>query len=358
MWPSQRVVDLLEVEHPIIQSPMAGSNDVEMALAASRAGGLGSLPCALLTVTQMRSQVEEFRQGSDRPFNMNFFCHAMPDVDLEREQRWRDALRPYYDELDLDADAVAPAGMRRPFDDAVCAEVEALRPPIVSFHFGLPAKPLLDRVKAAGCRVLSSATTVAEARWLEERGVDAIIAQGCEAGGHRGVFLDCDVASQPGTFALVPQVADAVSLPVIAAGGIGDARGVAAAFALGAEGVQIGTALLRSPESRISDLQRTLMATAGDNSTQLTRLFSGRPARGLVNRLMRDLGPLAPVAPEFPLAGVALQPLKAAAEQDGRTDFSQLWAGQAVGLARPESTEAILRNLSNASLRRLSAPRV
>ncbi|MEQ8651241.1 MAG: nitronate monooxygenase family protein [Kiloniellales bacterium] len=353
MWPSRRVSDLLGVEHPIIQAPMAGSCGVEMALAASRAGGLGSLPCALLNSDQIRDQVETLRQASDRPFNLNFFCHEMPDANRTREKQWRDALRPYYAELGLDPDTSVGGAFRRPFDEAACVLLEELRPPVVSFHFGLPPQALLARVKAAGCRVLSSATTVAEARWLEERGVDAIIAQGCEAGGHRGMFLKDDIASQPGTFALVPQVVDAVSVPVIAAGGIADDRGVAAAFALGGEGVQIGTALLRTPESKVTPLHRALMETAGDDSSMLTRLFSGRPARGLANRLMRELGPMASVAPDFPLAGTALQPLKTEAEKQGRTDFSPLWAGQAVALAKAEGTETVIRALSAASQARL-----
>ncbi len=353
MWPSQRLVDLLGVEHPIIQAPMAGTSDAQMALAASRAGALGSLPCAMLSVEQMRSQVDIIRQGSNKPFNMNFFCHALPKPDPEREQRWIAALRPYYEELGLDPDSIAAGSLRRPFEEAACALLEALKPKVVSFHFGLPPQPLLDRVKAVGCRVLCSATTVAEARWLEQQGVDAIIAQGCEAGGHRGVFLDLEVASQPGTFTLVPQVVDAVSVPVIAAGGIGDARGVAAAFALGAEGVQIGTAFLLTPESKDSALKQAILKGAGDASTALTTLFSGRPARGVINRLMRELGPLASVAPDFPLAGTALQPLKAAAEKQGRTDFSPLWAGQAVGMAQSEGTESFLRRLADESLARL-----
>lgn len=353
MWPSQRVIELLGVEHPVIQAPMAGAGDAAMALAASRAGALGSLPCGMLSVQQMRSQVEVFRQSSNQPLNMNFFCHTMPEADPEREQRWIAALRPYYEELGLDVGAIEAAPLRRPFDEAACALLEDLKPAVVSFHFGLPPQPLLDRVKAVGCRILSSATTVAEARWLEQQGVDAIIAQGYEAGGHRGVFLDLEIASQPGTFALVPQVADAVSVPVIAAGGIADSRGVAAAFALGAEGVQIGTALLLTPESKDPALKQAILKTAGDASTMLTTLFSGRPARGVVNRLMRELGPMAPEALEFPLASSALQPLKRAAEKNGSTDFTHLWAGQAVALARAEGTEILIRQLCAQSLLRL-----
>ncbi len=350
MWPSRRVIDLLEVEHPIIQAPMAGANDVVMALAAARAGALGSLPCAMLSSDQARSQIETFRRESDRPFNVNFFCHAMPTVDPAETGRWKQALQPYYEEYGLDPDALPEASLRRPFDEAACELVEDLKPAIVSFHFGLPEKALLARVKASGSKVLASATTVAEAEWLEARDVDAIIAQGCEAGGHRGIFLREDIATQPGTFVLVPQVVDAVSVPVIAAGGIADARGVGAAFALGAEGVQVGTALLRTEESKVSCLHRAALEGAESDSTSLTRLFSGRPARGIMNRLMSDLGPMAEAAPHFPLAGTALLPLKKAAEAKGLTDFSQLWAGQGVALAKPGGTEVFLRALATDSL--------
>jgi nitronate monooxygenase len=262
-------------------------------------------------------------------------------------------LAAYYEELGLDASAEAEAVNRTPFDEAACEIVEELKPEVVSFHFGLPEKPLLGRVKAAGCRVLGSATTVEEARWLENNGCDAIIAQGNEAGGHRGMFLTEDIATQAGTFALVPQVVDAVKIPVIATGGIADGRGVAAAFALGAAGAQIGTAYLFTPESLISDLHRTALDAARDDSTALTNLFSGRPARGLINRIMREIGPLSDLAPAFPTAGGALAPLKAAAEDRGASDFSSLWSGQAAGLCHEIGAGDLTRQLAEDAARRL-----
>ncbi len=354
MWPSRKLTSLLGVEHPIVQAPMAGSNDATMALAVSRAGALGSIPCAMLSVDAARTEVQRFRQGSDRPLNLNFFCHSLPEEDGARLTAWTRALAPYYAEHGLEPPEVSGAGLREPFDESYCALVEELAPEVVSFHFGLPDAALLDRVKARGCRVLASATTAREARWLEERGADAIIAQGCEAGGHRGIFLDEAVERQPGTFALVPQVADAVSLPVIAAGGIADERGILAAFALGADGVQIGTAFLRTPESKASALHKARLAEAADDSSVLTTLFTGRPARSLVNRLIRDLGPRSPLAPAFPLAGGALAPLRKEAEGRGQDDFSPLWAGQAVALAREEGTEEVIRRLVEKSLAGLS----
>src|SRR6185295_4718101 len=257
MWPDRRILDLFGIEHPIIQAPMAGAQGSAMAIAVSEAGGLGSMPCALLTPEQARGELQIIKQRTGKPYNVNFFCHQPPAADPAREAKWVERLAPYRRELGVEQ-ATIPM-VRPPFDDAFCALVEEFRPPVVSFHFGLPDKSLLDRVKATGARVIASATTVAEARWLETHGVDAIIAQGAEAGGHRGIFLSEDIASQPGTFALVPQVVDAVRVPVIAAGGSGDARGIAASFMLGASAVQIGTAYLLTPEATISPIHRAAL---------------------------------------------------------------------------------------------------
>ncbi len=345
MQGSRRLTDLLGIELPIVQAPMAGAMDAEMVIAASEAGGLGSLPCAMLTAETMRAQLRIIRQRTAKPINVNFFCHTPPVVDAEREARWKSRLAGYYRELGLDPAAPTPPSSRAPFDDATCGVVEELRPEVVSFHFGLPERRLLDRVKAIGAKVLSSATTVAEARWLEEHGCDAVIAQGSEAGGHRGVFLGSEISTQPGTLALVPQVVDAVKVPVIAAGGIADARGVAAALVLGAAGVQVGTAYLFTPEAKVSALHRAALKSARDDMTALTNVFTGRPARGIVNRIMREAGPMASEAPAFPLAGGALAPLKAKAEAQGSGDFSSLWSGQAAALGREMPAGELTRSL-------------
>lgn len=352
--------DLLGTELPIIQAPMAGVQGSDLALAVSNAGGLGSLPCAMLGPGALRSELEALRAGTDKPFNVNFFAHTSPVPSDAREQAWREALSPYYSAFGIDPQTIPAGGGRTPFSAEAAALVEEFRPAVVSFHFGLPAADLLARVKATGAQVMSSATTVAEARWLAAHGADVIIAQGYEAGGHRGMFLDDDLSRQPGTFALVPQVVDAVDLPVIAAGGIADGRGIAAALALGAAGVQIGTAYLATSEATISDLHRTALAEASDDASQITNLFSGKPARGLSTRVMREIGPLSDDTPPFPTAGGALAPLKKAAEANGKTDFSSLWAGQAAALARPGDAGEVTRRLvaeAGAHLTRLSRGR-
>lgn len=334
MWPDRRLLDVFEIEHPIVLAPMAGAMDADLVIEVSEAGGLGSLPVATLSEQKMRDEIAKIRSRTGKPFNLNFFCHTPPALNNEREARWRDRLAPYYRELGIDPAAPVPSSNRTPFDAALCAAVEELKPPVVSFHFGLPEASLLRRVKDAGSLVLSSATTADEARWLEDRGVDAVIAQGSEAGGHRGIFLSDDIATQVGTFALVPQIVDAVRIPVIAAGAIADARGIAAALMLGAAGVQVGTSYLFTPEAKISAPHRAALKSSKSDSTALTNLMTGRPARGIVNRVMRDLGPISDLAPEFPLAAGALAPLRAKAEAQGSGDFSPLWSGQAASLGR------------------------
>jgi nitronate monooxygenase len=330
---------------PLIQAPMAGAQGPELAIAACRAGGLGSLPAAMLTPERLREQIEAVRRETSAPFNVNFFCHAEPAPNPEVERRWRDRLAPFYAELGVDPSAVPAGSTRAPFGEPLCVVIEETRPAVVSFHFGLPDATLLSRVKATGALILSSATTVAEARWLEQNGADAIIAQGREAGGHRGMFLSDDIDAQPGLISLLPQVRDAVRVPVVAAGGLSDGRGIAAAFALGADAVQIGTAYLRTPEATISPLHRAALASARDDATRLTNLFTGRPARGLVNRFVTEVGPMCADAPQFPLAAGAAAPLRTAAEKLGSGDFSPLWAGEAAALARDEGAEALTRRL-------------
>jgi nitronate monooxygenase len=357
MWPDRRLIDLFKIEYPIVLAPMAGAMDFELAAAVAHGGGLASLPAAMLTPEKLNSEVEKFRERTDKPLNLNFFCHTSPVPNNAREHAWREQLKPYYDEFSIDPAAPIPTSNRAPFDAAFCAVVEELRPAVVSFHFGLPEAALLRRMKAAGCIVLGSATTAAEARFLEQRGADAVIAQGVEAGGHRGIFLSDNLVGQAGSFALIPQVADAVKVPVIAAGAVSDARGIAAAFVLGAAGVQVGSAYLHCPESKISAPHRAALKNVADDGTVLTNVISGRPARGILNRLIREVGPISPLAPEFPLATGAIVPLRAKAEAAGSGDFSPMWAGQAAALGRAMPARELTQTLAaeaQALLRRMA----
>ena len=322
------IADLLGVRLPLIQAPMAGVQDAELALAVSAAGALGSLPCAMLGRDVLRQELQRIRAQAGAVVNINFFCHRPSAVDPQRDAQWRERLAPHYLRWNLDPAMPWPPAARAPFDAQVADLLTEFQPPVVSFHFGLPAPDLLARIRGWGGRILSSATTVAEGVWLQDHGVDAVIAQGLEAGGHRAMFLSDDLDTQLGTLALVPQLVRALRVPVIAAGGVADASGVAAAMALGASGVQVGTAYLLCPEARTSALHRAALRDAAPPHTALTNLFTGRPARGIVNRLMRELGPLNPVAPAFPLASAGIGPLRGAAEAAGNTDFTPLWSGQ------------------------------
>ena len=348
------IQELFGIELPIVQAPMAGVQDSALAIAVSDAGGLGSLPCAMLDPAGIRRELATIRAQTAKPFNVNFFCHNLPQINEEREAQWRAILAPYFSELGVEMDA-APIGSgpstairagRSPFDASAVAILREFEPPVVSFHFGLPAAELLAPLREWGAKILSSATTVDEARWLEARGVDAIIAQGLEAGGHRGLFLTGDLSTQVGTMALVPQVVRAVNVPVIAAGGIADASGVRAAIALGAAGVQVGTAYLLCPEATTSAIHRAALQTDAARLTALTNVFTGRPARAIMNRIVRELGPINSAAPAFPLAASAVAPLRAKAESLGSREFSPLWAGQNAGGCREIPAAALTRELA------------
>jgi len=350
---SPRTAALLQrlgISLPILQAPMAGVQDHRLAVAVSEAGGLGAVPAAMLSLDALRGELQALRAATKRPFNVNFFCHVPPTPDAQREADWRQVLAPYHAEAGIDPAAIPAGAGRQPFSADAWAAVEPFAPPVLSFHFGLPEPELVERVKRSGAFVLASATTVDEARWLEVHGADAVIAQGLEAGGHRGHFLDVDPATaltrQMGTFALLPQVAAAVRVPVIAAGGIADAEGVAAALALGAAAVQVGTAYLLCPEATTTAIHRAALASEAARHTALTTLFTGRPARGIVNRLMRELGPMNPAAPAFPLATSAIAPLRQWAEARGSGDFSPLWAGQNTRGCRALPAGGLTRSLA------------
>ncbi len=319
---------LLGIPLPVIQAPMAGVQGSALAIAVCNAGALGSLPCAMLGPDALRGELAAIKSQTSAPFNVNFFCHTPPVANAEREAAWRAALLPYYRAFGLNPVDIADGPQRAPFGHDAADVLAEFTPAVVSFHFGLPSPELLARVRAMGSKIIASATTLDEALWLESQGVDAIIAQGVEAGGHRGMFLTEDVATQRGTFTLLPQVVRAVNVPVIAAGGIADSRGVAAAMALGAAGVQVGTAYLLCPEATTSAVHRAALRGERAEHTALTNLFSGRPARGIMNRLMQELGPLSDLPPAFPLAAAAIAPLRRIAESRGDGGFSPLWSGE------------------------------
>lgn len=345
IWPSAPTLDALGLDIPIVQAPMAGAGSVALTQAVQAAGALGSLPCATLNPTEIEAHLNTLKTSSEAPFNVNFFTHSETPDSPNAQAHWRSTLSDEYKKWNINPSNQIPSAPREAFNNTHCELIERYPPAVVSFHFGLPTADLVNRVKAAGSQVWSSATTVEEARWLEDHGADAIIAQGVEAGGHRGLFLNPSdgtpithdkidlIAHQVGTFSLVPQVVDAVTVPVIAAGGIADGRGVAAAIALGASAVQIGTAFLFSQEATITPMHRQALLHGSAEKTILTNVFTGKPARSAVNHLVQQHGPMSHDVPSFPTAATALAPLKAAAESKEKPDYSSLWSGQSAQLA-------------------------
>jgi nitronate monooxygenase len=354
IWPDRRLLDLFGIELPIVAAPMANFAGVHLAIAVAEAGGLGWLPCAALDADKISDIAAVFRSRSNKPLAINFFCHETEAPDLERDQAWLKRIAPYFAELGVEPPSLPLPPGHPPFGEGQCAAIEETKPDIVSFHFGLPTPDLLARVKATGAKIVSSTTSLREALWLAERGVDAIIAQGAEAGGHRAMFLETDVSTQAGTFALVRAIAAAVKVPVIAAGAIADGHGVAGSLALGASAAQIGTAYLTCPESTISLLHRQALADPA-RETAITNVLTGKPARGVMNRFMREQGPIDRAAPVFPFARPAIAPLRAKAEAQGSTDFSPLWSGQAATLPEPMSAAELTRKLADGALAQLKA---
>ena len=338
--------DLLTIEHPLIQAPMAGAQNHLLAAAVCGAGGLGSIPAGMLDAQALERELSAIEALTDRPYNVNFFCHQTPTADPAHIAAWHQLLAPYFAEFGVDPAQIPSGATRQPFDATMAAVLEQHRPALVSFHFGLPTPELLKHARASGAKIAASATTLEEGLWLQEHGVDAVIAQGLEAGGHRGIFLGEELTTQLGTFALLPQLVEALHVPVIAAGGIADARGVAAAQALGAAGVQVGTAYLLCPESLTKPLHRAALKSERARHTALTTLFTGRPARSIVNRIMRELGPLPHGVPAFPLAGNAISALRAKTESLDLDHCTPLWAGQNASGCREVPAAELTRELA------------
>jgi nitronate monooxygenase len=323
-----KIKALLGTELPIIQAPMAGVQDSALTIAVCQAGGLGSLPCGMLSIDAIVSELKVINASINTAYNLNFFCHQMPDYDEKQHHIWQETLEPYFDEFGLTCESLPNSANRTPFNHDIADAIEPFKPEFISFHFGLPEKSLIDRIKAWGSRVVSTATTLEEAIWLDANGVDGIIAQGLEAGGHRGMFLSRDITTQMGLSALLPQIVNKVSVPVIGAGGIGDANGVKSAFTLGADAAQVGTAYLLCDEAKTSQVHREALISEQSVHTALTNVFTGKPARGIVNRVMADLDYMSHLAPSFPHASIELTQLRAYAEATGSGEFSPLWSGQ------------------------------
>jgi nitronate monooxygenase len=340
------IKDLLGTELPIIQSPMAGVQDSALVIAVCKAGALGSLPCGMLSIEKMVNEIRLIKEATDKPYNLNFFCHEMPNYDEQRQLAWQVRLAPYFAELGVKVENLPNSANRMPFNHDIADAIEPFSPEFISFHFGLPDKKLLARIRQWGTKIVSSATTVEEAMWLESNGIDGIIAQGLEAGGHRGMFLSDDISTQMGMSSLVPQIADKVKIPVVAAGGIGDSRGVQAALLLGASAVQVGTAYLLCAEAKTSQLHRSAIKNAKSEHTALTNVFSGRPARGIVNRAMKELGYINSLAPVFPYAAIEMTQLRAHTEKLNSDSFSPLWCGQNSSVCQEISAKELTLRLA------------
>lgn len=347
---SNPLLSLLNIQLPILQSPMVGVSTPRLAAAVSSAGGLGSIGIGASNVEQARAMIRETAALTDKPFNVNLFCHAPAIHDSARETQWLNVLAPFFAEFD----AVAPAALREIYtsfveDPDMLQMLLEEKPAVVSFHFGLPPQSAIDALKDAGIILLCSVTNLAEAQLAEHAGVHALVAQGYEAGGHRGVF-DPQQDTEMGTFALVRVLTSACKLPVIAAGGIMDGTGIKAVMQLGASAAQLGTAFILCPESSANRAYREALKGSRAHQTKVTSVISGRPARGMVNRNFTLLATAATALPDYPLTYDANKALNAAATAHANTDFAVQWAGQGAPLAR-ELPAAALVNLLVAEMK-------
>ena len=343
MWPQNQLSDLLGVKHPIIQAPMAGSTTVELVAAVSNAGGIGSMGYSETPTDQIMEDARRIRKLTGKPFNLNFFAHDTPANDPEVVESTRQRLKPFYAEAGL---SEIPRDVSKPlltFTEERLEMLLEIKPPIVSFHFGLPDDLAVSALKEAGCKIICSATTVSEAVTLEQSRVDVVIAQGWEAGGHRGSFEVYHDDHGVGTLALVPQIVDAVNIPVVAAGGIADGRGIAAAFMLGASGVQMGTAFLSCPEANVSEEHLEAIRNATAEDTRLTRAFSGRPARARKNPYIESMAMERSLLPDFPTMYALSEPLRASSNKD--LDYRFLLYGQAAALNREMPAAELITTL-------------
>jgi nitronate monooxygenase len=343
---SNSLLSLFNIELPIIQSPMVGVSTPKLAAAVSNAGGLGSIGIGASNVEQARAMLRETAALTDKPFNVNLFCHAPAIHDAAREAQWLKFLAPLFAEFD----AAAPTALREIYtsfveDTGMLHMLLEEKPAVVSFHFGLPAQPAIDALKDAGIVLLCSVTSLAEAQIAELAGVHALVAQGYEAGGHRGVF-DPQQDSEMGTLALVRVLTEACGLPVIAAGGIMDGAGIKAVMQLGASAAQLGTAFILCPESSANAAYREALKSPRAHLTRVTSVISGRPARGMVNRNFTSLEVNAPAMPDYPIAYDANKALNAAAAARANSEFAVQWAGQGAPLVREMPAAALVKLLA------------
>ena len=338
-----RVTAALGIEHPILQAPMAGGPTTTALVAAvSSAGGLGSLGAAYLSPEKLREQVREIRTLTDRPFNVNLFVPSAFEVDNEGIERANALLVPYREELGIQFPAIPSSSFEEDFDDQLEVVIEE-RVPVFSFTFGSLSPEIVGRLKDGGAKVAGTATTVREGLRLEGDGVDIVVAQGSESGGHRGTFLGDFGDALIGTMALVPQMVDALAVPVVAAGGIMDGRGLAAALVLGAGAAQMGTAFLACEESGAHPEFKRAVLQAAEDETEVTRAFSGRPARGIKNRFLTEVGANEEALAPFPVQNALTRDVRAAAQEQDRPEFMSLWAGQAARLARRAAAADLVR---------------
>jgi nitronate monooxygenase len=344
MWNRNKFTDRLNLKWPILQAPMGWLSTPALASAVSNAGGLGGLGMWGFSAEDAERRIAGFQQLSGGSLNVNYPLWPEPSITPEMSEPMRARLQPHFDSNGLGT-VPQPRGTASEVSDEHLAMLIRAKPQMVSFHFGLPPAKVISAIKGAGIFIISSATTVAEARILEERGVDAIIAQGLEAGGHRGTFTGVDISMQPGLFALLPQVVDAVSVPVIAAGGVADGRTVAAAFVLGASGVQMGTAFLRCEEANVLDAHRAALREPTDSCTVVTDMITGRPARYIRNKLVEDL-----LASELrPVAFPAQLSLTAPLGDTGDREFTALFAGQSAALAKDTTAGTLVESIAEAT---------
>ncbi len=344
MWPDRRLLELFDIEHPIVQAPMASATNAELVAAVSEAGGLGSFGAAATPPDRLRTTIQAIRQRTNRTFSINLFSKRAEQFDRSARPgpKFEQRMKAYHAEFGL-GQIPEPGPMFGPHDEQLEVLIEE-QVPVISFHFGVDEEDVA-RAHEAGAKVICSATTVAEARALEDLGVDAVIAQGAEAGGHRGTFTTDDRRALIGTLALVPQVVDAVTVPVIATGGIMDSRGIVACLALGAAGVQMGTAFLGCPEAPIADAWRRALESAPAEETHLTEAMSGKAARAVRNRYIEEVEALGEPYLPYPAQYSVSKDLRAAATERGDPDFMAMWAGQGVGLIRNRPAAEFVKDL-------------